>query len=209
MTSLESYFDLTLLRQHETLPEKSSNWLLREINRPTNQLELSRWALNWKRGGDRSIEIERARNFPCISWPERPSGSVSSRFEILSEQIFFVVMNCSSQQRREVWALNRAIFRNWARRDFSFSAAQLSVSRTCLWLCVTHCTHILQAINHFVQRCNAYCGALTFHLKLSSRSVARYNRVGRGGGQCSSALCTGSRKIGHRTIAMHCRYSRF
>ena len=126
MTSLESYFDLTLLRQHEscptTLPEKSSNWLLREINRPTNQLELSRWALNWKRGGDRSIEIERARNFPCISWPERPSGSVSSRFEILSEQIFFVVMNCSSQQRREVWALNRAIFRNWARRDFSFSA---------------------------------------------------------------------------------------
>lgn len=122
MTSLESYFDLTLLRQHETLPEKSSNWLLREINRPTNQLELSRWALNWKRGGDRSIEIERARNFPCISWPERPSVSVSSRFEILSEQIFFVVMNCSSQQRREVWALNRAIFRNWARRDFSFSA---------------------------------------------------------------------------------------
>ena len=121
MTSLESYFDLTLLRQHETLPEKSSNWLLREINRPTNQLELSRWALNWKRGGDRSIEIERARNFPCISWPERPSVSVSSRFEILSEQIFFVVMNCSSQQRREVWALNRAIFRNWARRDFSFS----------------------------------------------------------------------------------------
>ena len=122
MTSLESYFDLTLLRQHETLLEKSSNWLLREINRPTNQLELSRWALNWKRGGDRSIEIERARNFPCISWPERPSVSVSSRFEILSEQIFFVVMNCSSQQRREVWALNRAIFRNWARRDFSFSA---------------------------------------------------------------------------------------
>ena len=122
MTSLESYFDLTLLRQHETLPEKSSNWLLREINRPTNQLELSRWALNWKRGGDRSIEIERARNFPCISWPERPSGSVSSRFEILSEQIFFVVMNCSSRQRREMWALNRAIFRNWARRDFSFSA---------------------------------------------------------------------------------------
>ena len=121
MTSLESYFDLTLLRQHETLPEKSSNWLLREINRATNQLELSRWALNWKRGGDRSIEIERARNFPCISWPERPSVSVSSRFEILSEQIFFVVMNCSSQQRREVWALNRAIFRNWARRDFSFS----------------------------------------------------------------------------------------
>ena len=136
MTSLESYFDLTLLRQHETLPEKSSNWLLREINRPTNQLELSRWALNWKRGGDRSIEIERARNFPCISWPERPSGSVSSRFEILSEQIFFVVMNCASRQRREVWALNRAIFRNWARRDFSFSAwawpASGSASHTAL-----------------------------------------------------------------------------
>ena len=47
----------------------------------TNQLELSRWALNWKGGGEQSIEIERARNFPCISWPERPSVSVSSRFE--------------------------------------------------------------------------------------------------------------------------------
>ena len=47
----------------------------------TNQLELSRWALNWKRGGEQSIEIERARNFPCISWPERPSVSVSSHFE--------------------------------------------------------------------------------------------------------------------------------
>ena len=72
----------------------------------------------------------------------------------------------------------------------------------CLWLCVTQCTHISQAINHFVQCCNSYCGALTFHLKLSSRSVVVYNRVGRGGGQCSSALCTGSRKIGPQTIAV-------
>ena len=66
----------------------------------TNQLELSHWALNWKRGGKQSIEIERARNFPCISWPERRSVSMSSRFEqqptqLLSEQIFFIAMYCS------------------------------------------------------------------------------------------------------------------
>ena len=138
MKILKSYFDLTVVSHLRRfcwdnmklgLWEKSSNWLLREINRATNQLELSRWALNWKRGGEQSIEIERARNFPCISWPERPSVSVSSHFEISSEQIFFIVMYCSSRQRREVWALNRAIFRNWARREFSLhfflgSAAQ-------------------------------------------------------------------------------------
>ena len=79
LTRLCGYtFETVLLQQHEktlAVPEQSSNWV-GEINRLNQSTGIESLSAQLKARW-RAIN----RNFPCISWPERPSVSVSSRFE--------------------------------------------------------------------------------------------------------------------------------
>ena len=112
-------------------PEQSSNWVgeINRLNQSTGIESLSaQLKARWRAINRNWASSEFSMHFLAGAAQREREQPFWAADQLSSEQIFFIAMYRSAWQGREVWALNRAIYRNWARREFSlhFLAARSS-----------------------------------------------------------------------------------